>query len=127
MLTKDGAQPSGANSSRPATLSYLSIVIPVYNEVQSLAGLDQELRTVLNGQSYRSEIIYVDDYSTDGSRELLLKLAADAAVDIIETHVLFLRRNYGQTAAMAAGFQASRGTIVIPLDADGQNNPLDIP
>jgi glycosyltransferase involved in cell wall biosynthesis len=106
---------------------YLSIVVPVYNEVDSLATLDAELRAVLRESCYNSEIIYVDDFSTDGSRELALRLAANFEDLQIETKVLFLRRNYGQTAAMAAGFQTSSGEVVVALDADGQNNPRDIP
>lgn len=109
------------------TTPYLSVVIPVFNELESLPPLHAEVRAALTAQPYLSEIIYVDDYSTDGSRALLEQFAAEASDGRITVTALFLRRNYGQTAAMAAGFQASRGEVVIPMDADGQNNPADIP
>ena len=101
----------------------ISIVIPVHNEAESLPGLHAELDAVLNalGQSY--EIIAVDDGSRDDSLQVLKQLAeADPHVVVIS-----LRRNFGQTAAFAAGFDQARGAIVITIDADGQNDPADIP
>jgi glycosyltransferase involved in cell wall biosynthesis len=101
----------------------ISIVIPVYNEAESLPPLHSELDAALKatGQSY--EIIAVDDGSRDASWQVLTQLAA------ADTHVVAvqLRRNFGQTAAFAAGFDQARGAVVITIDADGQNDPADIP
>ncbi len=100
----------------------ISIVIPVYNEAESLPPLHAELDAVLqaSGQSY--EIIAVDDGSRDASLSVLKQLAEQ------DPHlvVVSLRRNFGQTAAFAAGFDEARGAIVITIDADGQNDPADI-
>jgi glycosyltransferase involved in cell wall biosynthesis len=101
----------------------ISIVIPVYNEAESLPLLHAELDAALRayGQSY--EIIAVDDGSRDASWPVLQQLAAaDPRVVAVR-----LRRNFGQTAAFAAGFDAARGAVVITIDADGQNDPADIP
>lgn len=103
----------------------LSIVIPVYNEEGCLETLDRELRAVLRQSAVAAEILYVDDASTDRSREVLRGILATA--DDVPTRLVELRRNYGQTAAMSAGFELARGRVVVPLDADGQNNPADIP
>jgi glycosyltransferase involved in cell wall biosynthesis len=101
----------------------ISIVIPVYNEAESLPPLHAELAAVLraSGQSY--EIIAVDDGSRDASLSVLKQLAAQDP----QVVVVSLRRNFGQTAAFAAGFDQARGAIVITIDADGQNDPADIP
>ncbi len=101
----------------------ISIVIPVYNEAESLPSLHAELAAALKalGQSY--EIIAVDDGSRDNSLAVLKQLAeADPHLVVVS-----LRRNFGQTAAFAAGFDQARGTIVFTIDADGQNDPADIP
>ncbi len=111
----------------PDERPYLSVVIPVYNELESLPPLHRELMEVLERQPYPSEVIYVDDFSSDGSRELLREMASTAPAAQVQVKALYLRRNYGQTAAMAAGFQESAGVVVVPMDADGQNNPMDIP
>jgi len=100
----------------------ISVFLPVYNEEPNLlllhAKLDEALRTL--GRS--AEIVYVDDGSTDGSLQVLRELATlDSRV-----RVLALRRNYGQTAAMAAGIDAAKGKVLIPMDADLQNDPADI-
>ncbi len=104
----------------------VSVVLPVWNERESLGRLDGELREALAAGCRRAEIIYVDDHSIDGSLELLRELAAAAGPEI-RTRVVGLRRNYGQTAALAAGFDLAEGEVIVPLDADGQNNPADIP
>lgn len=101
----------------------LSIVIPVYNEAESLSCLYAELADVLPKLNRSFEIIAVDDGSRDESWAVLTRLAAhDPHVKAIR-----LRRNFGQTAAFSAGFDAAQGDIVITLDADGQNDPADIP
>lgn len=106
----------------PPTLD-LSIVMPVYNEAGALPGLVEELSEVLGrlGRSY--EILAVDDGSTDGSVAVLRELQEH------EPHlrIVRFRRNFGQTAAFSAGFDLARGKIVITIDADGQNDPADIP
>jgi len=101
----------------------LSIVLPVYNELDNLVPLLDEIDGVLKpfGRSY--EIIAVDDGSTDGSAQLLFSLVPTR----INLRVVQLRRNSGQSAAFDAGFQTARGRRVITLDADGQNDPADIP
>ena len=101
----------------------LSVVVPVYNEVDNLRALHDEIRLALEGIDRAYEVIYVDDGSRDGSRALLAEMqAADPSIVVIE-----LRRNFGQTAAMAAGFDHARGEVIATLDADRQNDPRDIP
>ena len=98
----------------------VSVVIPVFNERDNLAPLQQALREALAGR--QAELIFVDDGSTDGSREELERLAGDAGVRVVE-----LRRNFGQTAAIAAGIDHAAGEVIVLIDADLQNDPADIP
>ncbi len=104
----------------------VSLCIPVYNEEESLPHLQQKIEESLKPllekkQSY--EVIYVDDGSSDGSMQVLEAIANQKE----NVKVISFRRNYGQTAAMSAGFDAAQGEILIPLDADLQNDPVDIP
>jgi glycosyltransferase involved in cell wall biosynthesis len=102
---------------------YLSILLPVYNEVESLPALYDRLQAALEKIGFSYEIIFVDDGSTDQSFEVLQRIAEqDTSVKVLR-----LTRNYGQTAAMAAGIDAARGDVLIPMDADLQNDPADIP
>jgi len=101
---------------------YLSIVVPVFNEAENLRLLFQAIKDALTGISY--EIIFVDDGSKDGSVEILFEIAQEAS-DIVS--VIQFRRNFGQTAAIAAGLDYSAGEIIVLLDADLQNDPADIP
>jgi glycosyltransferase involved in cell wall biosynthesis len=101
----------------------LSVVIPVYNEADNLEDLVNELTGVLEGLGQRYEIVAVDDGSVDGSHDVLLRLRAT----VPQLRVVRLRRNFGQTAALAAGFDFARGEIIVTLDADLQNDPADIP
>jgi len=101
----------------------LSVVLPVLNEQDSLEPLHGSLSAVLKRLDRSYEVIYVDDGSTDDSWGTLRRLAASDA----HIRLLRLRRNFGQTSALAAGFAHARFPIVITLDADGQNDPADIP
>lgn len=101
----------------------ISVVVPVLNEEESLAILHQRLTEALAGSGYSYEILIVDDGSTDGSFEVMRELQdKDDHVRVVR-----FRRNYGQTAAFAAGFDRAMGDVVITLDADLQNDPSDIP
>lgn len=101
----------------------ISVVIPVYNEEENIPVLHEKLSSVLDRLGYEYEIIYVDDGSSDRTLEILESLQKK------DRHVvvLSLRRNFGQTAAFAAGFDFARGDVIITMDADLQNDPEDIP
>jgi glycosyltransferase involved in cell wall biosynthesis len=101
----------------------LSIVIPLYNEEENIEPLYAQLKSALEGVGQEYEIIIVDDGSTDGSFEVLKRLHEDDEC----LKVIRFRRNFGQTAAFAAGFDCSQGQVVITMDADLQNDPADIP
>src|SRR5438309_5570497 len=107
--------------SKPASLE-ISVFLPVFNEEDNIERLSIRLTDALErlGRSY--EVIYVDDGSTDRS---LAKLRESAMRDS-RVRVISLRRNFGQTAAMSAGIDHARGEILIPMDADLQNDPADI-
>lgn len=101
----------------------ISLVIPVYNEEENLKLLYQKLKETLEPLGKEREIIFVDDGSQDNSPKILDQLARkDPHVKVIH-----FRRNFGQTAALAAGFDLAQGEIVVTLDADLQNDPADIP
>ena len=101
----------------------LSIVIPLYNEEENVEQLYTQLKAALEGVGREYEIIIVDDGSTDGSFDILKRLhEGDERLKVIR-----FRRNFGQTAAFAAGFDRSQGEVVITMDADLQNDPADIP
>ena len=101
----------------------LSIVIPIYNEDESLRFLVNQLLDVLRPMNESFELVLVNDGSSDNSEEVMRKLS----LEVPELVAVLLRKNYGQTAAMAAGFDISRGEIVVTLDGDLQNDPADIP
>ena len=101
----------------------LSIVIPVYNERESLPPLLDELEGMLSRMGERAEIVLVDDQSADGTREWI----NDVASRHPRVRGLLLDRHEGQSAAFAAGFARARGDILITMDADGQNDPADLP
>lgn len=105
-----------------STVQSLSVVIPVYNEHESLLPLWDELRAVLDGIGIPSDVVFVDDGSTDGSRGVLEELAADPRVTVIEQ-----RRNFGKGAALMAGFRHASGDAVVTMDADLQDDPAEIP
>ena len=102
---------------------FISIIIPVFNESESIAYLLEEVKSVMEVNELNYELIVVNDGSEDNTHAVLVELTKN----IKELLVISLRKNYGQTAAMAAGFDISRGDIVITLDGDLQNDPNDIP
>ncbi|MEO0928328.1 MAG: glycosyltransferase family 2 protein [Cyanobacteria bacterium J06643_13] len=101
----------------------LSIVVPIYNEAKSIETLVQAIADAVIRTNLRYEIICVDDGSKDGSTDVLTKLARRRT----DLKAVILRRNYGQTPAMAAGFESARGKAIVTLDGDLQNDPADIP
>lgn len=104
-------------------LPTVSAVLPIYNEVDSLPQLISQIARTLSENGFTYEIIAVDDGSTDGSTALLSELARSRQ----DLCAIVFRRNYGQTAAMAAGFHYATGEAIVSLDADLQNDPADIP
>lgn len=101
----------------------ISVTVPVFNEAGNLRQLCEQLIPVLDSLRRPWEVIFVNDGSSDGSAEVLDELAArDTRLKVIH-----FRRNAGQTAAMMAGFEHARGEIIVPMDADLQNDPRDIP
>ncbi len=110
-------------SPRPRPPVELSLVVPVYDERDSLPLLVEEIARALRGRGPAYEIVAVDDGSTDGSLEVLKELRRDHP----ELHIVSFAANAGQTAAFAAGFRAARGRVIVTLDADLQNDPADVP
>lgn len=105
------------------TTKDLSLVIPVYNEEENLRPLAGEIHAALDDSGLDYEVLFIDDGSKDGSFACLRELAAEDPRVI----AVRFRRNYGQTAAFAAGFDRARGRVIVTLDADRQNDPADIP
>ncbi|MBE2180869.1 MAG: glycosyltransferase family 2 protein [Chthoniobacterales bacterium] len=101
----------------------VSVMIPVFNEVEAIGPLYEATRRVLTGLGRPWEMIFINDGSTDGSDRKLDEIAATDP----NVRVLHFRRNFGQTAAMMAGFDHASGVVIIPLDGDNQNDPADIP
>ena len=115
-------QPELAPSSQPSERPEISVFLPVFNEEPNLRPLHAQLDQALKALGRTAEIVYVDDGSSDGSLQILREISElDSRVRVVA-----LRRNYGQTAAMAAGIDAARGKVLIPMDADLQNDPSDI-
>lgn len=109
-----------ATPSRPIDIS---IVVPLYNEEESLRGLYQQLNQVLGNLGREYEIIFVNDGSTDGSASILEALAwSDQRISVID-----FRRNFGKAAALSSGFRHAKGRTVVTLDADLQDDPEEIP
>jgi glycosyltransferase involved in cell wall biosynthesis len=101
----------------------LSLVVPVHNERDALAELLVEMERVCDRIGLAWEIVVVDDGSTDGTAELLERHAAERG----GVRAIRLRRNFGKSAALTAGFEHSRGGLVVTLDGDGQDDPAEIP
>jgi glycosyltransferase involved in cell wall biosynthesis len=101
----------------------VSIVVPLYNEIENITSLHKAIVPVVSSSGKSTEIIFVDDGSTDGTYEQLKKIQAiDPSVWVIR-----FRRNFGQAAAFSAGFDFARGKVIVTMDGDLQNDPADIP
>lgn len=101
----------------------ITVVVPVFNEAGAIQGVGSEIKTALDPLNGGWEAIFVNDGSSDGSGEILDAMAAENPA----IKVIHFRRNFGQTAAIMAGFRHARGRVVVPMDGDGQNDPADIP
>ena len=107
---------------------HLSIVVPIFNERENLAELHRQILSAMEAAEAQDlsggfEVLYIDDGSTDGSAELLTEIVAAEP----RARGVFLRRNYGQTAAFAAGFAQAEGEVIVTMDGDLQNDPADVP
>jgi glycosyltransferase involved in cell wall biosynthesis len=115
--------PTSFTAASPAAPVELSVVAPVYNEEESLILLHKQVSAALSRLGKNFEMIFINDGSSDGSYAALCRLAEeDPKVKVID-----FRRNFGQTAAISAGFDHARGAVIIVMDADLQNDPADIP
>lgn len=103
----------------PVTSSLLSIVVPLYNETDNIVLLTQKIHESLEGYNY--QIIYVDDFSQDGTRQKVISMNDE------KVHLIALKKNYGQSLALAAGIDYAEGEFIITMDGDLQNDPGDIP
>ncbi len=101
----------------------ISLTVPIYNEEGAIEALFSKLKAVMDRHARPWEVIFVNDGSHDKSGAILDRLAAEHP----QVKVVHFRRNFGQTAAMMAGFDFARGEVIIPMDGDGQNDPEDIP
>ena len=101
----------------------ISIVIPVYNEKDSLTLLHEEIAQVAEKAQLEIEVLFIDDGSRDGSWEIIAELART----LTQVHGIRFRRNFGKAAALSAGFASAKGDIVLTLDADLQDDPAEIP
>ncbi|MBX3245221.1 MAG: glycosyltransferase family 2 protein [Acidobacteria bacterium] len=110
------------NSSNQQQNPELSLFLPVLDEEDNLRPMHAKIKEALDTLGKTAEVIFVDDGSTDNSLKILKEIAAEDD----RVRVISLRRNYGQTAAMSAGIDAAKGEILIPMDADLQNDPADI-
>ena len=114
---------AGVLSEGTAPVPDLSVVVPVYNERESLPGLVEEIGAALTGTGLRYEILLVDAGSTDGSAEWIREWSLHSR----DTIGVIFEKNAGQSAAVTAGLKLARAPIIATLDADGQNDPADIP
>jgi glycosyltransferase involved in cell wall biosynthesis len=118
---------TAGNDDREAGLVKTSLVLPAYNEVENITPVVEGIVDAFDSDAAAEftpiEVVVVDDGSTDGTRGVLRDLAAE----VPDLRVVFLRRNFGQSAALAAGIDHARGEFVVTMDADGQNDPADAP
>jgi glycosyltransferase involved in cell wall biosynthesis len=114
--------PSASETSESAaTAASVSVVVPVFNEEPNVAELYERIAAVLTAPDV--EFLFVDDGSTDGTFAVLRKISGTDG----RVRLLRFRRNYGQTAALSAGIDHARGSIIVPMDGDLQNDPVDVP
>ena len=111
----------GTTSAVAGTEQGISIVIPVYNEEETVLSLYEKIKEALQPLGKPWELIFVDDGSRDGGPQLMESVCLSDPLKLVK-----LRRNFGQTAALAAGFDHACGSVIIPMDADLQNDPSDI-
>ena len=104
---------------QPVTNAFLSIVVPLYNEEDNVELLTKKIHESLKGYSY--QIVYIDDFSSDRTRAVV------KAMDDDKVHMIELKKNYGQSLALAAGIDYAEGDYIITMDGDLQNDPSDIP
>ncbi|HEU4478235.1 MAG TPA: glycosyltransferase family 2 protein, partial [Pyrinomonadaceae bacterium] len=121
-LYEDNLLAHATSLMRDSDAPEISVFLPVYNEEPNLPPLHAKLVEALGKLGRTAEIVFVDDGSSDNSLKVLREIAAQDD----RVRVVALKRNYGQTAAMAAGIDAARGQVLIPMDADLQNDPADI-
>lgn len=120
-MPKSIVKPRAAKKNAQA---WVSVVVPVYNEVKNVPLLHEKIKAAMATTKHQWELVLVDDGSSDGSLQAMEVLAAR---DPKHTRVVALRRNFGQTAAISAGIDYSRGEIIVLMDGDLQNDPADIP
>jgi glycosyltransferase involved in cell wall biosynthesis len=123
MVSLNAADRSHMTASELLSQPAVSVVVPVFNELESIPHLLSAVSETLQTAGLDYEIICVDDGSIDGSDRLLKQQALDRQ----DLKAVLLRRNYGQTAAMAAGFRYAQGKVIVTIDGDLQNDPSDIP
>jgi glycosyltransferase involved in cell wall biosynthesis len=122
MTDPSSAPPSSSAAEQSDQRPAISVIVPVFEEAESLPKLHEELLAALAPTGRPFEILYINDGSTDASGAVIDRFAGDPRVVAIH-----FRRNHGQTAAMTAGIDHARGEILVPIDADLQNDPADIP
>jgi glycosyltransferase involved in cell wall biosynthesis len=123
-LTQDGIAPrTVSRTAAPAIAVDVSVVVPVFNEIESIRPLRQELVKALDTLPVTFEIVFVDDGSTDGTYSVLQDLHAEFPY----VRVIGLRQNFGKSAALQAGFEIAHGQIIITIDGDLQDDPAEIP
>jgi glycosyltransferase involved in cell wall biosynthesis len=122
-ITSEVRTDGAAGTASHAQFESLSVIAPVYNEAGNIGPLCRALTDVLGAMGVRYEIILVND----GSRDASLAEMRDAAAEFPHVTTIDLRRNYGQTAALMAGIDHAAGDVIVPIDADMQNDPADIP
>jgi glycosyltransferase involved in cell wall biosynthesis len=123
LAMSDTTTASTPSTSNDASEPELSVIVPVYNEVDNLEPLSREVHSVLDAAKIDFELIFADDGSTDDTPRVLDRLASESP----RVRVVTLRRNSGQTAALSAAFDQARGRVLVPMDGDLQNDPADIP
>lgn len=101
----------------------VSVIVPLYNEEENINELYQELHSALHGKDFSYEIVFINDGSSDKTEELIREICEQDH----NVTAVFFRKNFGQTAAMSAGFDHSQGQVIITMDGDLQNDPADIP